>query len=453
MASAAFPLGSWCLRTASTLALVAGFLVVHTTAGRADGYSDAARPTCRGKAATIVGTPRDDDIVGTHKADVIVGGGGKDDIYGGGGSDTICGGAGPTRIEDGDEVFQTLSGGPGNDVIVGGPSPEWLVDSDGSDLLIGRGGNDFLAEEDRGGARDDDVLRGGAGADLLVGSRGADKLDGGAGEDRFQDALGDNVLRGGAGDDRFDSGQGNDTLVGGLGVDTGFYVVVLRSDGGSGGHCNDVTADLSTGLASGAGFGTDTLDGVENLASGGGDDVLIGDGYGNTFYVGMPCAGAPVQRDSATGGDGSDRIDFNSNTWDYGGSFGAVLVDLSAGTAEQRSPYVDTDAAVALDSIENATGTEFEDTILGSDDPNRLSAGPRYGNGGDVIRGRAGDDVLSGSDSRDEIYGDEGADHIRGYRGNDRLDGGADANIINGGRGKDTCASPDRFNGAVNCEA
>lgn len=233
----------------------------------------------------------------------------------------------------------------------------------------------------------------------------------------------------------------------------GASYVVLEPGGSSASHCNDVTADLSAGVASGVGFGTDTLRGVENLASGGGNDSLTGDGHANTFYVGNPCPDALAQQDYVVGGDGSDRIDFNSDFFDYGSSFGAVVVDLAAGTAEQESPYSETDVRVALDSIENVSGSGFEDVILGDDGPNRLSAGPGSRLGGDLIRGGAGDDVLSGPVGSDRVFGDEGSDKLFGDTGNDHLDGGAGSNRVDGGRGRDSCLNPDRDNGAINCEA
>ena len=424
-------------------------------AGPADGRPDAARPTCRGQVATIVGTPGNDDIIGTPKADVIVGGAGNDRIDGGRGDDIICGGRSGIRVSEGESDPQWLFGGTGNDVVVGGPGWDFLGDLGGSDVLIGGGGGDILTDHDRGASRDDaDVLRGGAGTDSIYGSRGLDRLFGGAGNDFFQDPLGANVFRGGGGDDRFDNGRGNETIVGGPGVDSASYVVALGPGTGSS-HCNDVTANLSTGIAYGAGFGVDSLQGVENVASGGGQDVLIGDSGNNTFYVGRPC-GAPVQRESVAGGDGWDRISFDSNTWDNGSSFGPVAVDLSAGTAGQHSssPVIETAVSVALYSVENVTGTEYGDTILGDDGPNRFSAGPStYSDGGDVMRGRGGDDRLTGSVGPDEIYGDEGADEIVGREGNDRLDGGTGANTVDGGKGRDTCQNPDRYNGAVACEA
>lgn len=445
--------GTVSIPTGIAWALITASVLLPGAAAPAEGLSDSGRPKCRGKVATIVGTPRDDDIVGTAKADVIVGGGGVDSIYGASGNDIICGGPGGSRFQDFDVTSQSLTGGPGDDVIVGGPAAETLRGGGGKDLVIGRGGDDFLFDDDDDRSGRSDVMRGGAGTDVFFGygRRGADRLYGGGGGDRFLDPFGNNILRGGRGNDLFQSGKGDDTIVGGPGVDTGSFVVAQP---GEASHCDEVSADLSTGVASGAAFGTDMLRGVENVATGGGEDLLIGDERANTFYVGQPCPGALVQRDSVAGGGGADWIDFNSEAWDYGGPFGPVVVDLANGTAEQRNPYQDTVAMVAFNSIENVTGTSFGDTILGDDGPNKFLPGPlTYTDGGDVMRGRGGDDDLAGSVGPDEIYGDEGADSVSGGLGNDRLDGGTGVNTIDGGKGRDTCRSPDRYNGAVSCEA
>ncbi|MFC7725459.1 calcium-binding protein [Nocardioides sp. GCM10028917] len=404
--------------------------------------------------ATIVGTERDDDIVGTAKADVIVGRGGRDIINGGRGNDIICGGLGPTRTENGDAVIQLLYGGPGEDVIVGGPGDEVVGGGDGVDWLLGRGGDDYVYGGEEGeGPGQADVLRGGAGTDWLDGHGGDDMLLGQAGGDYFEDGGGDNSLLGGSGNDRLLSGPGNDVIVGGPGVDTVDYITVLPRGSSLVDHCSTVTADLSAGVGSGAGFGVDALKGVNNVVTGGGQDVLTGDARANTFYVGKPCLGAPIHREIVAGGGGSDRISFDSGPWEYEAAFGPVTVDLVAGTAGQRSDFDATVVEIALNSIENVTGTEFPDVIRGDDSPNRLTTGGGTQSGvGDAIYGGGGDDRLSGSDGRDTINGDEGADTLRGRAGNDRLDGGLDVNTIDGGRGKDSCQNPDRHNGALNCE-
>lgn len=83
----------------------------------------AARPTCGGKVATIVGSDRGEAIAGTARADVIVARGGNDIVRGGGGDDLICGGGGDDR----------LLGGVGSDTLFGGPGGDRLDGAAGID--------------------------------------------------------------------------------------------------------------------------------------------------------------------------------------------------------------------------------------------------------------------------------------------------------------------------------
>lgn len=115
----------------------------------------AARPTCGGRIATIVGTKRSDKIVATRRADVIVAKGGADVIDGRGGKDLIC-------------------AGPGNDVVRGGSGDDLIWGGRGADELRGGRGNDVLW-----GGRGNDALRGGRGADRLYGGPGIDRCFGG----------------------------------------------------------------------------------------------------------------------------------------------------------------------------------------------------------------------------------------------------------------------------------
>lgn len=114
-------------------------------------------PTCRGLAATILGTDASELLFGTNGADVIMGFGGNDAVFGLGGDDTVCAGDGN------DAVF----GGAGNDTILG---------QDGSDALFGEAGDDTLA-----GGSSSDALSGANGNDTLLGGPAFDLLSGGAG--------------------------------------------------------------------------------------------------------------------------------------------------------------------------------------------------------------------------------------------------------------------------------
>jgi uncharacterized repeat protein (TIGR01451 family) len=119
--------------------------------------------TCRGVAATVVGTGGNDALAGTPARDVIAAFGGNDSIASLGGRDLVCAGGGSDRVGAGSAADRVFGGG-------------------GGDRLLGRGGPD--------------VLRGGAGGDLLKGNRGADRLRGGSGTDRCSGGAGADSIRG-----------------------------------------------------------------------------------------------------------------------------------------------------------------------------------------------------------------------------------------------------------------
>jgi Ca2+-binding RTX toxin-like protein len=402
----------------------------------------AVAPTCRGVPATIVGTDGNDRLVGTSGADVIVGGPGSDDIFGGRGDDLICGGPTRPRTFFGDPIFQFLTGGPGDDTVVGGRGPDEVFGDDGADVLIGKSGRDSM-----GGGDGLDSMRGGPGGDNLDGNGADDQLFGGQDGDFINDESGANTLMGGEGRDFILSGPGNETINGGSGRDHADYVEIL-SPSGSAGHCRRITADLSQGTASGIGFGVDVLQDIENISTGGGNDVLIGDDGPNNFYAGVPCFGKPSPTESVTGNGGVDRVLF-SDPFAGESASGRVRVDLANHTArlgnDGGSPV-----SYSLDSIENVTGTEFRDVLLGDARPNLLDAGAF--SSGDVIKGRGGSDELTGKFAGDRLLGGSGDDILLGNGGVDHLDGGPGSNRNDGGTGIDTCVRPSRGALAINCE-
>ncbi|MFL6090684.1 MAG: lipase family protein [Aeromicrobium sp.] len=124
------------------------------TPGRPN-QSAASTATCRGKAATIVGTASADKLTGTPGNDVIIAGPGNDTIDGKGGTDTICGGTGKDVLKGG-RGKDTLRGGDGNDRLYGGSGRDSLRGGKGNDRLYGGGGRDSL----RGGKGKDQLHRG-----------------------------------------------------------------------------------------------------------------------------------------------------------------------------------------------------------------------------------------------------------------------------------------------------
>ncbi|WP_161141970.1 beta strand repeat-containing protein [Propylenella binzhouense] len=437
-----------------------------------------------------------DVVNGADNNDIIDGGAGNDTLTGGAGNDTLTGGAGIDTVSyaaAGAGVTANLTtgiaSGEGADALSG---IENLTGSAFADKLLGNG----LAN----------VLSGEAGDDTLFGVGGNDRLDGGAGRDTANyvyatgavtvnltngTATGDgtdtlvaienvvgsayddkllgnalaNALSGGAGNDTLYGLAGDDTLDGGAGIDTANYAYATSA----------VTVNLSNGTATGD--GTDRLIGIENLTGSGFDDRLLGNAGANVLIG----AGGS---DTLYGLGGDDTLDggAGTDTANYAYATSAVTVNLSNGTATG-------DGADSLMRIENVTGSDFDDKLLGNGGANALlGAGGNdtlYGLGGDdTLDGGAGTDtanyvyatgavtvdlalgtatgdgadtllrienvtgsnfgdVIRGSGIANQLSGGAGADEIDGGGGDDRLFGNADADTLHGGAGIDVLRGGD----------
>jgi len=156
-------------------------------------------------------------------------------------------------------------------------------------------------------------------------------------------------------------------------------------------------------------------DGDDNIYAHGGDDVIKGGGG----------------HDDITGGVGADYIfgDAGVDTASYLGSAGGVWVDLASGQGFFNEAQGD-----VLNGIENLTGSQHGDMLMGDDGANFL----RGFNGNDVLKGGGGADYLRGDYGDDTLQGGAGADYLVGNFGNDTLDGGADDDVLDAGDGNDT---------------
>lgn len=224
---------------------------------------------------------------------------------------------------------------------------------------------------------------------------------------------GDDVIRGGAGEDSLLAGAGDDVLYGGDG--------------------NDYLGNTSGTDALYGGDGADRLagsgDSWNKLYGGAGDDAfyLSGDGWypDDTFTT----------INTVYGGSGSDTVHLS-------------LLEPSPG----RDPLIDLVAQTirfsvagwpeqTLVSIENAWGSDADDSMIGTRDANMLNGG--YG--ADTLFGRGGADSLYGGDSGDDlIYGGDGDDlvdaglDIYAINDSDRLFGGDGADVLAGRYFEDT---------------
>ena len=204
-------------------------------------------------------------------------------------------------------------------------------------------------------------------------------LDGSAGNDTIAGKGGNDKLIGDSGNDTLDGGDGNDSLNGGSDSDTASY-----ADADSA-----VTVSLTiTDPQDTGGAGTDTLISIENLTGSGFDDVLTGDNNANVLS-GLD------GNDTLNGGAGDDTLDggAGTDTASYADAASGVTVSLAIITTQ------DTDGAGTdtLASIENLTGSAFNDTLTGDA-------------GANVISGLAGDDTLQGGAGNDTLDGGDGTD-------------------------------------------
>ncbi|MFC5358217.1 hypothetical protein ACFPMG_24825, partial [Azospirillum himalayense] len=288
-----------------------------------------------------------ENLGGSQFDDHLTGNAGNNGLYGDGGNDTLDGGAGNDYLEGGWEA-DTLDGGDGTDsagYYNSGSGVTVDLTLTGPQISAGDAAGDVLISiENLIGSQFDDRLTGDGQANYLEGSNGDDTLDGGAGND---------TLRGGA---------GNDVLIGGAGtMDLADYQT----------SPNAVSVNLATGLVQDGWGGIDTLSGIERVRGSQYADTLVG-GAGNDRFD--PMGG----NDTIDGGAGIDRVDYVSD-------IGPVHINLGTGQATDGTGGHD-----VLVSIENGSGSNYNDIIIGSTGRNTIN-----GRGGaDTLTGGGGDDFF-----------------------------------------------------------
>ena len=419
----------------------------------------------------IIGSSFNDYLVGDGNANVISGGAGNDFLVGGGGNDTIDGGAGVDSAQ--------FSAPLASYTIVNNSGTLTVTGPDGTDTLI--------SIENLTGSTFDDTLTGDGGANILVGGTGNDTLSGGTGNDTLnggggidtasyasagagvtvslatsgpQNTVGagtdtlisiesltgsglNDTLTGNASANTIEGGAGNDTLDGGVGTDTVSYASAISG----------VTASLAvSGPQNTSGAGTDTLTNFENLTGSTHNDVLTGNTGNNVLSGGDgddALDGAGAGNDTFDGGAGVD-------TASYASAGAGVTVDLTL-SGHQNTGGAGSNTLV---SIEDVTGSGFNDTLTGDAGANLLSGGA----GNDTLNGGPGDDTIDGGTGTNTAsYADAtsyvavnlqlqgsaqdtlgaGKDtlsniqNLTGSAFNDYLLGDANANLFDGGAGDD----------------
>ncbi|MDX8496418.1 calcium-binding protein, partial [Mesorhizobium sp. VK22B] len=316
-----------------------------------------------------------------------------------------------------DILDNTFVGDLGDDLIVSAPS-YWQSYNpgsangndtyiyhlgDGNDVIVD--GSTFLTETDTlmlSGINAEDVALSVTGSDLHIAIA----------------ATGQQITDVGAFSGRATSGRGLDRLVFADGTvwnredirfwaqeGSAFYVGTSQSD-------TIVGSYLDQRLE--GGNGNDFIDGKA------GSDLLFGDTGNDTLVLSIAEAG---DVDALDGGAGTDTATFAS--FDT-----AIHVDLVENQGEAKTsdtPQLQAEnlrLIATLRSLENITGTTFNDEI--------------HGDAGDnVLIGGTGDDLLDGRSGNDRLDGGAGNDILVGYLGNDTLIGGTGNDTLDGNVGND----------------
>ena len=344
--------------------------VAFTAAGTyilGDNVENAEVTSAAAVAVNLTGNALDNSLTGNGAANKLIGGDGNDTLNGGAGNDTMVGGQGnDVYVVDasGDVVTEDAGLDNGFDMVQTSLNSYTLGANVEQLSFTGTG-----AFNGKGNALGN-WIEGGSGNDTLSGDAGFDNLLGGAGNDS---------LSGGADGDFIVGGAGNDTIDGGAITDRvnfwdGNYAAYYTATTG-------VTVNLTTGVALDGQGGTDKLININSVYGSQFNDTLIG-------------STAPVV-ELFVGGKGDNTIDggaisnpeLNSNMVYYSGSSTGVHVDLATGVAGHDDGSHDT-----LININQVSGSQYDDTLLGSDS-DVIESFDGY-QGSNVIDGRGGFDFV-----------------------------------------------------------
>jgi Ca2+-binding RTX toxin-like protein len=326
---------------------------------------------------TIEGGDGADEISGGADGDHLTGGTDGDEIYGGSGEDSITGGSGNDRIgpgldDDGDVIggdgvdtifygdgdgvavdlstaaghdgaeddgeedaigFENVEGTSSSDTLGGTGGPNTIKGNGGDDTLLGGGGADDLYASDG-----DDLIVGGDGEDVLMGFSGEDTLTGDGGNDKLYGGEGEGILRGGPGSDLIEGGNGSNT------ADYSERSEAVSVDLTSGAHVSGGPLDDIDGA--GPLVARDRLVSIYDIATGSGDDTLLGNDQANDLRGG---GGA----DTITGGLGRDWL---------AGEDGTDTIDALDGLVDTVGCGDSTDQAI-WDDADKVTGCERRESL------------------------------------------------------------------------------------------
>jgi Ca2+-binding RTX toxin-like protein len=393
----------------------------------------------------IEGNAANNNLYGNGDVDQLYGMAGNDRLYGGQGADKMFGGGGDDTyyVDNVDDFIEENGIINGHDKVYSTASSYTLPFR--VELLTLQGGaisgTGNAGVNEINGNSGDNILDGAGGADIMRGGKGADTyyvdnfddrvlesstpeidtvhttvsyilgshvenlvLEGGAvygtGNELDNAVIGNefyNELFGDAGADTLEGAGGLDTLYGGNGKDAASYAHaatgVIASLANTSINSGDATGDAYISIESlvGSSF-DDALNGSTgaNAINGGlGSDTIKGYGDGDVLAGGEG-------NDTLIGGSGADYLSggTGNDTASYFGATAGVAVSLSNPAINIGDAAGDT-----YNSVENVTGSGFDDALTGNSGSNVITGGA----GNDVLTGGAGGDVFVFSAALDAV--------------------------------------------------
>ncbi len=426
--------------------------------------------------------------------DLLISGSGVDNLHGGPGNDTASSGAGDDFLfgEDNDDSLDAgigsdrVDGGAGNDFLSVGALRGPVQDPNRLDHLFGGTGFDTITADfsnqtvpitiiagqthslvfaDGTEARDfenvhdfftssgvfDDVLLLDGTADdgfgnLLKTGAGNDLIHSGGGSDDVDAADGDDFVNGGANDTVHVFGAFGtvigftgpaETLVGGPGNDTlsfeGFFKAFPSNV--APGRRYGVVVNLSTNQTGGGAMGI-TISGFENIIGSNYGDDLTGDAGPNVFSP-LRGGGTGTSYSASASTSGPDRID------GLGGE-DTLIIDFSLADVADSLGIVTAGAGMYRNTIGNVATVDsylwynIEHLEITGASKNDSLYTVAYGFS-DILRGMGGNDTLGGFGGADTLLGGDGNDVLTG-QGQFQPSYGATAgghDVFDGGDGDD----------------
>ncbi len=415
----------------------------------------AAGETCRGEAATIVGTGP--TVTGTEGRDVVVTGT-AGQVATLGGDDLVCVTAAATRTSS------PSTPAPATTSVDTASAPRHfyltVVLGQGADTLVGGAAADTVTTgptASDGIDGDRDVVRTGDGDDRVTtgapyGSTNSDVVDAGAGDDRVTleswSTAPDGLVTG---------GSGTDTLLTHAGVAYLEMEVDMAAGVIDGTSSKDYQGDYLTGrFSSFEGLELEVGNESVDYTGTAGDDVL------EVEHLRSSCCEEPDLTADLLGGDDQVRV---SGELDHRSS-----IDLGEGHDELVAAVDDGVLGLDLKSGEMWSGNGGKIPALGVEDAflmaprvtlvgdnrdndlyfNGCRATVRGGHGDDHLTNVSGDpwweefdfgckasSTISGGPGTDRIRGGQGRDRLAGDGDRDRLEGRGGTDVLLGGRGRD----------------